>query len=168
MTDLATRQDWIEKDKAEAATRAAKVQALTKRQEMALEAYALGMSYSSIAQVLGVKTASAAQKVVDAALQQRADLQDHQGVNKARARMLVQIELMLSRFMPLALQGDEKAAKVVGSYLDRTERLLGLGAPKKHEHHHEIDVQSIQQRQEGIVAKLQAFAGRTIEGEITE
>lgn len=167
----AVRQTWIDTDRAETsatvAHRAAKVQALTQREEDALDAFALGMSYSSIARVLGVRTAAAAQKVVDKALERRSDMITHQGVNKARALMIHRLELLLSRWMPLAMGGDDKAAKMVDLYLGREERLLGLAAPKKHEHHHEIDLITVEQRRAAIVEGLQAFAGRTIEGEIT-
>jgi hypothetical protein len=166
--DINTRQRWIDQDAADARARAAKVQALSAREERALDAYALGMSYSSIAGLLGVKTAAAAFKIVDKALERRADLIVHQGANKARARMIHQVDLMLSRYMPMALAGDDKAAKVVDDQLKRMERLLGLAAPKKVEHHHEIDIQTVEQRRASIVESLQMFAGRIIEGEIAE
>jgi len=167
--NLEERQASINQDLAIAAAKKATVRALTDRELEALNMVAMGISWSSIAKKLEFATAGGAQKFAMRALEKRADQITEVGAARARALLLHRIDLMLGQWLPQALLGDDKAAKVVLDCLTRQEKLLGLAAPKQVEHHHEHEVQikTPEQRRAAIVTSLEAFKSRTIDGEVT-
>lgn len=50
-------------------------------------------------------------------------------VDEARKAMVMRVERMIEVYTPLAAGGDAKAADVLGKYMDRLNKLLGLEKP---------------------------------------
>lgn len=165
--DLATRTEVMRREAEAVAEHAARVQALTEREMEALRLFALGATWNQVAKAAGIKTDSGARKFVMRALAKQASVVEATPISEARALMLMRLELLLQGNMINAFNGDEKAAKTVTTVLAQQARLLGLDAPKRHQHeHHLADTpEERQQREASVHATLTAFHNRTIEGE---
>lgn len=168
--DLATRNSAMAREAAAAEAHRAKLIELSEREMKALELRVAGASWHHIATVLGFKSTSAARRFTIKAVEKRAAQIDSEPVNQARALLLERYEMLIRTFLPIAATtGDDKAAKVVTSSLVGQARLLGLEAPRRHEHEHTVGESPDQRRarEAAVMDGLIKFNDRTIDGEVT-
>lgn len=166
--DLVTRSSLATREAAAAAEHAAAVQALTEREMEAMRLFALGATWKQVAKAAGIKTDSGARKFVARALTKYARVVDTTPISEARALMLARLNEVLGGNMIAAVQGDDKAAKTVLNAMQQQARLLGLDAPRRHEHEHHVTADGPAERQareQAVHKKLTDFHNRTIEGE---
>jgi hypothetical protein len=166
--DLATRNAKMLADAEAAAAHKAREIELSDREMTALKLYVARATWAQIASAVGLKTPSAARKFTMRALVKRATQIDSTPVSLARALMLDSYDMLIGAFLPQAVTtGDDKAAKVVTTALTQQARLLGLEAPKRHEHEHHLAEAPDQrvQREQKALESIRQFGDRTIEGE---
>lgn len=97
------------------------------KQKKALELRKAGVSYESIASVLGYKSASGAHRAVGAALKKT--LQEP--ADDLRNLELERLDKLLSGLWSRASGGNEYAVDRILKIMERRARLLGLDAPTK-------------------------------------
>lgn len=166
--DLATRNAKMLADAEAAAEHKAKVAELSDREIQALTLLVARATWKQIADALGLKTPSAARKFCMRALEKRASQIDSMPVNMARALMVERYDMLIGAFLPQAVTtGDDKAAKVVTTALTQQARLLGLEAPRRHEHEHRLGEQPVErvEREQAALESIRNFGTRIIEGE---
>lgn len=166
--DLATRQATIEQERQDALERAARAVALTEQEMDVLRLYAVGATLNQLAKALGVKTTGGAVKGVRRILAKYAGVVDSTPVTEARALMMQRLELILAGNLPAAAMGDEKAGKIALAAIAQQARLLGLDAPRRHEHEHHLHQDTPEARagrEQAALKSLTEFGNRIIEGE---
>lgn len=102
-----------------------------RRRKVASALLAGADSFTSIAEQLGVSIATISRDVKAIEEQWRAEAM--QDISAAKGRDLRRSERMIGAMWPKALNGDERAAKMVLDLMQHRAKLLGLNAPEKRE-----------------------------------
>ncbi|MNU44084.1 hypothetical protein D3C71_328900 [compost metagenome] len=103
----------------------------TDRRLEALDLRKRGKNFEEIGDALGI-TKSAAWQLVDGALKDYSEAVK-ESTDELRQITLLQLDQMLSAWLPVAKGGDDKAAGVVLKTLGERAKLMGLYAPTKTE-----------------------------------
>lgn len=164
--DLVTRNAAMAAENAAVVARA-RAQELTEQEADVLRLYAAGATLNKLCEVAKVKTTAGALKFVRRVLAKHAAVIDSTPITEARALMMARLELVVTGNLASAAMGDDKASKTVLAALQAEARLLGLDAPRRHEHeHHLADTPAARTaREQAVRLSLEQFGNRVIEGE---
>jgi len=117
------------------------------RRKKAWDMKILGYNLSEIALATGVNVSTSCRDVEHAYQIWREEIQNTT-IEKLANITLKQLYEIIKAFLPKAREGDEKAARVVHSTIDRIIRITGMEAPKK------IEIMQ-QQSEEEVTEELQ-------------
>lgn len=106
--------------------------AVTARQRLVIELAALGMPLDQMAKRLGSVRVDTVQDLLRRALAAQAEhLREEGAWEAAYVLHMRRLDMLMEKWMPLALAGDEKAADKVDKWLTHYERVQGLAAPER-------------------------------------
>lgn len=106
--------------------------AVTARQRRIIELAAMGIPIAEIARQMGSVRVDTAQDLLRRALAAQAtQLREEGAWEAAYVLHMRRLDMLMEKWMPLALAGDEKAADKVDKWLTHYERVQGLAAPQR-------------------------------------
>ena len=126
------------------------------RRKRAIDMHLAGHTWQTIADKLGYATRGAAQKDVARALQV-ATQELLASAAELRDRDLLTLAAMQTAFMPLAMDGDDKAARVILRIMERRARYMGLDAAKTIKH---VMTSELDERIEDLTNRMREAAGQ--------
>lgn len=152
--------------------------AVTARQRMAIELAALGLPLDEMARRMGSIRIDTMQDLLRRALAAQAQhLREEGAWEAAYVLHMRRLDMLMEKWMPLALEGDEKAADKVDKWLTHYERVQGLAAPQRLEAEVTVDdqqpdraalVAAVLSRLDDVKIRQQIIDGTAVEAEAEE
>ncbi|MEV0829730.1 helix-turn-helix domain-containing protein [Nonomuraea rubra] len=127
---------------------------VARRRKRAIDLYLSGLTWQQVADALGYSSRQAAHKDVARVLQQMTQ-EMLTSAAEMRDRDLLALSQMQAAFWPLAMAGDDKAARVVIKIMERKARLNGADAARTIKH---VMTTELDERIEGLLERMRQHA----------